>query len=310
MKRFAFIMDPLEALDLPWDTSLCLLRELNRRGHQNIHFLASSLSLSFGEVKGWGRLICPLGGNRYTQGEIKKYDLGDFDVVLIRQDPPFDSNYLALTYLLEPLARKTSVINHPQGIRNANEKIWGLSAAKASPPTMVTAHLKEILAFQESMESDLVVKPLYEKGGKGVFLLRRKGRKNIHLLQKATRKGKDPVVVQKFIPLSQGQGDKRILLWKGKVLGAFARIPKAGEFRSNLSLGGHFVAASPTPKERRLVQDLQPLLLKEGLFFVGIDVREEKLIEVNVTSPAGLVELDSLYGHRVIVKLADALESL
>lgn len=319
MKRFAFVLDPLEKLDLAWDTSLCLLRKLHARGHQTFLFLPDSLSLESGQVKGRGRQISPVGENRYRQSPKKRFDLARFDAVFIRKDPPFDAHYLALTYLLEPLARETLVINHPRGIRNANEKLFGLNFGRWSPPTLVSSDADEILRFQKKIRSDLVVKPLYEKGGKGVFLLpekQRTGRWNktgdrslehrsdtTCPLFYATRKGKQLVVAQKFIPVPKGTGDKRILLWKGKILGVFQRIPQAGEFRSNLSLGARFTACKVTQAEKNLVRDLKPELLREGLYFVGIDVRAEKLIEVNVTSPAGLVELDRLYGEESTRKM-------
>ncbi len=295
MKRFAFVMDPLEKLDLPWDTSLCLLRELASRGHRTFLFTAASLSLEGDRTRGKGREIIPLSNLRYRQDPEQKFDLADFQAVLIRKDPPFDAGYLALTYLLEPLAKKTRVINHPRGIRNANEKLFGLGFPRWSPPTLVSSNPEEILAFQKRIRTDLVIKPLYEKGGKGVFLLKRSARLRL--------KG-EPVVAQKFIPVPTGIGDKRILLWKGKILGAFARIPKAGEFRSNLSLGGRFDRCRITEQEKQLVRSLGPTLLKEGLLFVGIDVRGGKLIEVNVTSPAGLVELDHLYGPGFTARVA------
>ena len=287
-------MDPLAKLDLAWDTSLCLLRELNLRGHETFLFVPEFLSLEAGRVAGKGRQILPLGGNRYREETFGKFDLAGFDAVLIRKDPPFDSNYLTLTYLLEPLARKTLVVNHPRGIRNANEKLFGLSASRGSPSTLVSSQLEEILAFQRKIKTDLVIKPLYEKGGKGVF--KWKCGENQRRLAQATRGGKVWVVAQKFIPVARGSGDKRILLWRGEILGAFERIPRAGEFRSNLSLGGKFMKCGITGKEKQLVKNFRPVLLKEGLLFVGIDVRSERLIEVNVTSPAGLVELDLLYG--------------
>lgn len=288
-KRFAFVMDPLRKLDLPWDTSLCLVRSLARAGHESYLFTLSSLSSESGRVLGMGRLIKPLGNNRYCTGPDRKFSLGDFDAVLIRKDPPFDASYLALTYLLEPVACETRVINHPRGIRNANEKLFGLRWSRWSPPTLVSSNGEEILAFQKRVDSDVVVKPLYEKGGKGIFLLRRGEKKRLRSL-------KEPVVVQKFIPLSKEKGDKRILIWKGEILGGFERIPRAGEFRSNLSLGGQFRKCRITEKEKRLVRDLRPTLREEGLLFVGIDVRCGFLIEVNVTSPAGLVELNQLDG--------------
>ena len=296
MKRCAFVMDPLEKLDLPWDTSLCLLRELSRLGHATFLFDPAWLSLVSYRVEGNGQQIFPLGKDRYRLGTRKRFRLADFDAVFIRKDPPFDSSYLALTYLMEPLARKTLVVNHPRGIRNANEKLFGLDFPRWSPATIVSSDPSEILVFQERIQSDSVVKPLYEKGRKGVFRLRRSDRRNLNHLKRATRKGAETVLAQKFIPVREGEGDKRILLWKGRILGAFARIPKAGEFRSNLSLGAGFVRCEITQKEKRLVREISPAFLKEGLFFVGIDVRRGLLIEVNVTSPAGLVELDQLYG--------------
>lgn len=317
-------MDPLESLDLAWDTSLCLLRELQRRGHETYLFTPSDLSSISNRVKGRGYLIRSLGSRRYHQGLKKNFDLASFDAVFIRKDPPFDSGYLALTYLLEPLAKQTRVINHPRGIRNANEKLFGLAFKRWSPPTLVTADPSEILAFQKKIRSGLVIKPLYEKGGKGVFRLsphpnplpsRGEGRVRgttvgeLRRLRKFIQNG-IPVVAQKFISVAPGSGDKRILIWRGKILGGFLRIPRAGEFRSNLSLGGRFVPCTITESERRLVSDLGPVLAKEGLSFVGIDVRGGKLIEVNVTSPAGLVELDQLYGSQATAKVVDDLESL
>jgi glutathione synthase len=307
MKRFAFVMDPLEKLSLPWDTSLCLLRELARQGHKTFLFTPASLSWEKGPVQGKGREIIPLGDDRYRQGPFTKLRLADFHAVLIRKDPPFDSSYLALTYLLEPLAQKTRVINHPQGIRRANEKLFGLNFPRWSPLTLVSSDPGQILVFQKRIDSDLVIKPLYEKGGKGVFLLKRTGRNRLPLLRRATRQKTEPVVAQKFIPVRKGGGDKRILLWKGKILGAFNRIPKPGEFRTNLSLGADFAPAEISAQEKRLVRSLRPALLKEGLLFVGIDVRAGKLIEVNVTSPAGLVELDQLYGPGFTEKVAKDL---
>jgi len=307
MKRFAFVMDPLEKLDLEWDTSLCLLRELRRRGHPTVLFTLSSLSRVSGTVKGKGYAIHPLGRHRYFQEPKKEYDLARFHAILIRKDPPFDTNYLALTYLLESLANETLVINHPRGIRDANEKLFGLRFLRWSPPTIVSADSREILAFQKKIHSPLVVKPLYQKGGEGVFLLKQRGNGKRHLLQKATRRGTGTVVAQKFIAVPKGAGDKRILIWRGQILGAFERIPRAGEFRSNLSLGGRFLKCPITKPEQSLVRAIRPALLKEGLLFVGIDVRGGKLIEVNVTSPAGLVELDLLYGGAT-AKVADDLE--
>lgn len=299
MKRFAFVMDPLEQLDLAWDTSLCLLRELAWGGHIAVLIDPPSLALEYGQTTGKGFLLHPVGHNRYRKGPKKRFHLDRFNAVFIRKDPPFDSSYLAMTYLLESLASKTVVINHPRGIRNANEKISALLDKQWAPPTLVSSDREEILAFQRKIKSDLVIKPLFDKGGKGVFLLKRTGSltgRSCKQLQTVTRNGKEIIVAQKFIPVTKGGGDKRILIWNGKILGAFERIPKKGEFRSNLSLGGGFKRCNLTVRDKNLVRALRPYLIKEGLLFTGIDVREGFLLEVNVTSPAGLVELDQLYG--------------
>jgi glutathione synthase len=194
------------------------------------------------------------------------------------------------------VVKKTWVINHPRGIRDANEKLFGLRFAKWSPPTVVTSSIEEILSFQKKIRSDLVVKPLYEKGGKGVFLLKREARSARAFIRKATRQEKEIVIAQKFLPLPSARGDKRILLWKDEILGVFGRIPPPGDFRSNLSLGGKFIRCSLSAREKRLTREVSRELIRRGLFWVGLDVREGWLIEVNVTSPAGLVELDQLYG--------------
>lgn len=296
-------MDPLESLDLPWDTSLCLLRELNARGHETYLFVPSSLSLEAGQVFGRGNRVKPLGNHRYDLLPTPKTKLAECDAVFIRKDPPFDSNYLSLTYLLEPLAKKTLVINDPRGIRNANEKLSVLLFPKWAPPGLVSSNPGEILSFQKKLGSDLVIKPLYEKGGKGVFRLKA-GQNN--LLKKSIAKN-TWVIAQKFIP--SDEGDKRILMWRGKILGAFSRIPPRGDFRSNLSIGGKFVKCRITQPEKKLAQSISPFLLKEGLLFVGIDVRGGYLIEMNVTSPAGLIELDQLYGGAT-TKVAEGLHHL
>jgi glutathione synthase len=229
-----------------------------------------------------------------VQEPVQEWRLEDFDAVFIRKDPPFDDSYLSLTYLLEPLAQKTFVVNHPRGIRNANEKLFIFNFPEFCPPSLASSNPEEILQFQSQQKKDLVIKPLFEKGGQGVFLLKRSQRPAPALLEKASGQGKKMLVAQAFIPVRKGTGDKRILIWKEKVLGAFERIPRAGDFRSNLSLGGTFRACGLTGQEKKIVRRLIPTLHKEGLFLTGLDVRGEFLIEANVTSPAGLVELDQL----------------
>lgn len=314
--RFLFIMDPLEKLALRWDTSLCLLRELAGRGHENWTADSGDLWAEKKGVFGRVRKLVPLPRRDGTRlGDYKLSapgvrNLREFDLVLVRKDPPFDTEYLTLTHLLEPLAKEMPVVNHPRGIRDTGEKLACLNFPKWIPETLVTSSAEKILEFQRRVKSDVILKPCGEKGGKGILLLKRGG-VNLSKIRRAVHHGKKTMIAQRYLRDPKIPGDKRILLLNGRFLGAFERHRAKGEFRANLSLGGTFHAATLTKKEEALIGELRSYLKEAGLHFVGIDTMADKLIEINVTSPAGLVELRWLDPRSdAAASLANSLEVL
>lgn len=307
--KILYILDPLECLDLEWDTSLYLAREMARRGHKN--WIADSGDVWIQNSRLWARAsrIHPARDSAFREGPRLARPLDTFHLILIRKDPPFDMNYIYLTYLLEQIAGKVPVVNHPRGIRNSNEKTSVLLFPKCIPETVVTSSVQTILAFQKEIRDDIIVKPLDQKGGKGIQLCKKNGTKKKSIFEALTRHGRKTVMAQRFISGKGVLGDKRILLANGSVLAAFQRRFKRGEFRSNLSLGGTYHPASITRQERAIVRTIKPYLVSEGLLFVGLDVMEGYLLEINVTSPGGLTVAKDLYPQLPLVEsLADSLE--
>lgn len=312
--RFLFVLDPLEKLNLKWDTSLAVLRELTSRGHQC--FAADAPDFWAEGKKVWVRaaeVVPKFVGNsyRYFLSASKVDPVTQFKSIFIRKDPPFDLSYLNLTYVLELAARQIPVINHPRGIRDTNEKLSVLEFPHWTPETLVASRPAQILEFQKKIKGDLVVKPLDQKGGEGVFLLKQKESKKQFKLDKATQKGKKPLIAQRFLCNTFSPGEKRILLLDGKFAGAYEKRPPPGDFRANLSLAGAtFHSTTLTKLERKLALEVGTVLRRKGLYFAGLDVLNEKLIEINVTSPAGVAEIMSLQPKtRLVEKVADFLES-
>jgi glutathione synthase len=311
--RVLFVMDPLKKLDKRWDNSLSLLNELTRRGHENWTADAKDLSACKSSVS----VLCRQISNRvparkripiYSAHTPKRFSLEAFDLVLIRKEPPVNAAFFEMLFLLERAASRVPMVNHPAGIRRTNEKLSILRFPKWIPKTLVTASPDEILTFQKRLKKPVVVKPLDQKGGKGVFLLPLRAKNSSQRLSRATRQGRETVMAQEFIKAGRN-GEKRIVLLDGKVLGAYQKRAKAHEFRANLGLGATFHDAPLSGRERRLVAALRPYLLKNGLYFVGIDVLEGKLIEINVTSPAGVTEIKFLRPQlRPVEAWADFLE--
>lgn len=309
--RVLFIIDPLPLHGLEWVTSYAMVREFTRRNHEPWCTDTPDIWLEQNTVDCQARQIFALGAKSYHLGLPKKFRIHDFDLVLLRKDPPFDLNYLYLTYLLELAAGRVPIANHPRGIRDANEKLIGLKFSKWMPETVVTSSPAKIMEFQKKIKSDIVLKPLNQKGGDGVVLLRQKDRRGPAILKKATASGSEVIMAQKFLHKPGIRGDKRILILNGEILSAYEKRFPRGDFRANLSLGGTFHPAKITARERALVRDLRPYLLTEKLYFTGIDVMMEKLIEVNVTSPAGIPESEILYPRlRTAQRLVDFLENL
>lgn len=310
MKNVLFVIDPVSKLDLRWDNSLALARELSQRG---VHCWAADLP----QLSYVNRQLCiqasrisPKSKMAFHVSKPVAKTIYDFDLVILRKEPPFDSNYLYATYFLEQFADKIPMVNHPRGIRNTNEKLSILQFAKWIPETLVSSSAEEIIEFQKKIRADLIVKPLDQKGGKGIFILSMNGKQNPLQIKKALAKASQPLLVQRRIRGGKGV-EKRIILLHGEILCVFEKRPKPGEFRGNLDLGADFYLAKPSEKEKQMVREMKSYLLKEGLLLAGLDVMADQLIEINVTSPAGLTEAKYLLPESDPVKQwADFLEGL
>lgn len=303
--KILFVMDRPEALDLRWDSSLLLLRELARRGHQNWVADVTDLGVSNKVLSVKCREVRPRpNGYRISWPQRRKMaffissaknsPLKTFDLVLIRKEPPVDKAYLEATRLLEKVAGKILILNHPAGIRNNNEKLVCLHFPKWIPKTFVSSDPAALENFYDRLGQDVVIKPLDQKGGKGVSLIR-KGRLGRSLLGRRTQNGRRKIIAQAFIPLKKGEHEKRVLLLDGKFLSVYEKHTAPGEFRANIGLGGKFLPGKLNLREKKLCQEVGRYCLKQGLRFVGLDVRAEKLIEINLTCPAGVYESTILF---------------
>ena len=296
--RVAVQMDPLESINISGDSSFALMLSAQARGHQLFHYLADALTYEDGRVYAGAHPVNVQSnqGDHFTLGEFTILDLGrDVDVVLMRQDPPFDLGYITATHLLERISDETLVVNDPAGVRNAPEKVWVLDFARFMPPTMITRSLGAARGFLEQ-HGDAVLKPLHGNAGKAVFKVSRDGANLGALLELFNATDREPHVLQAFLP-EVAEGDKRIILIDGEFAGAINRRPGAGEIRSNLAAGGTAEAAELTTTEQEICAALKPELKARGLLFVGIDVIGGKwLTEINVTSPTGIVAVDKFNG--------------
>ena len=309
--RVAVQMDPLETINIAGDSSFALMLSAQARGHQLFHYLAPDLTLDeHGRLHAMARPVTVQRevGNHFTAGEHQIIDLGrDVDVVLMRQDPPFDLGYITATHLLERITHETLVVNDPASVRNAPEKVMVLDFARFMPPTMITRSLGATRHFLER-HGAIVVKPLHGNGGKAVFRVGPEGDNLGALVEMFNAMWVEPFMVQAFLP-SVGEGDKRIVLIDGEVAGAINRKPGAGEFRSNLAVGGSAEATTLTAREQEICAALGPVLKERGLLFVGIDViGGEWLTEINVTSPTGIVAIDRFNGSDTAGMIWDAIE--
>ncbi|MGI4879015.1 MAG: glutathione synthase, partial [Janthinobacterium lividum] len=291
-------MDPIEAVNIGGDSTFALMLAAQARGHTLWHYLSTDLTYVGGRVRARARPLTvertPGAHFRWT-GETTTIDLGrDTDVVLMRQDPPFDMAYITATHLLERVAGETLVVNDPAEVRNAPEKLFVLGYPDLMPPTMVTRRLDEAAAFREE-HGAVVVKPLYGNAGTAVFHVGTSDANLAALVELFSDVWREPFMVQKFLP-DVSAGDKRIVLVDGVATGAINRLPKAGEIRSNLAAGGAAHATALTPREEEICARIGPELKRRGLLFVGIDVIAGYLTEINVTSPTGIVAIDRFNG--------------
>ena len=309
--RVAVQMDPISGVDIAGDSTFALMLGAQARGHRLFHYAASDLSYRDGRVLARAQPVevRAVRGDHYTLGEEHVLDLAeDSDVVLMRQDPPFDLAYITATHLLERVHGRTLVVNDPVSVRNAPEKLFVLDYARFMPPTLITRSLDEARGFQAE-QGDIVVKPLHGNAGSAVFKIPAGGANLASLVELFGQVWPEPFMVQAFLP-SVAQGDKRIVLVDGEVAGAINRLPGQGEIRSNLAAGGTAHPAELTPREREICEVLGPELARRGLLFVGIDViGGEYLTEINVTSPTGIVAIDRFNGTDTPARIWDAIEA-
>ena len=305
----ALQMDLLEGIAIDADSIFALAEETQRRGHSLFHYLPRTLRLENQRVTAHGHAVevRRVKGNHARFGVAETVDLADFDVVLLRQDPPFDLAYLATTHILEHVHPKTLVVNDPVGVRNAPEKLLVTYFPDLMPPTLVSADPAAIRDFRARYR-DIVVKPLFGNGGAGVFHLWPEDENLNALLEIFFARTPEPLMVQAYLPAVRS-GDKWIILIDGEAAGAFNRVPQSGEARTNMHFGGVAEASRPTPREMDICRRIGPELRARGLLFAGLDVIGDCVIEINVTSPTGIQEIGRFDGVNLAARIWDVIEA-
>ena len=323
--RVAVQMDPLEPINIDGDSTFALMLEAQARGHDLWHYEVRDMALREGRTEpDAGRVerltatartvkVQRVAGQHYTFGPAERLDLARMDVILMRQDPPFDMAYITATHMLEHITAKpgggpgTLVVNDPANVRNAPEKLLVTHFPDLMPPTLITWDAAAIRAFRAEFR-DIIVKPLFGNGGAGVFRIKEDDENLASLLEMHFAQSREPLMVQRYEPAVR-QGDKRIILIDGKAAGAINRVPAQGEARSNMHVGGRAEASVLTTRDREICARIGPMLQAQGLIFVGIDVIGDWLTEINVTSPTGLQEIARYDGTNLAGQIWDVIES-
>ena len=306
--KIAFQMDPIESVDIDADTTYRLAEEAQARGHEIYYYPPDHLAYEEGRITARLRKmeLRRVKGDHVTLGDWEHADLADFDVVWLRQDPPFDMHYITSTHLLDRLKKTTLVVNDPFWVRNYPEKLLVLDFPQLTPPTTIARDLDTIKAFK-AKHKDVILKPLYGNGGAGVFRLDTNDRNLSSLHELFTGFSREPLIVQKFLP-AVSKGDKRVILVDGEAVGAINRVPAEGETRSNMHVGGRPEKVGLTERDLEICAAIGPLLREKGQIFVGIDVIGDYLTEINVTSPTGIQELERFDGTNIAAKIWEAIE--
>ncbi len=304
-------MDPLETINISGDSTFALMLKAQERGHRLFHYLADAMTWHDGRLTADAHpvKVQPVAEDHFRLGDRTSIDLGsDADVILMRQDPPFDLGYITATHLLERIKDETLVVNDPAAVRNAPEKVWVLDFERFMPATMLSRSLAAARRFH-NQHGEIVIKPLHGNAGKAVFKIGADGGNLAPLLELFNATYREPHVLQAFLP-EVAEGDKRIVLVDGEVAGAINRIPARGDIRSNLAAGGSAEASQLTDTEQEICAALGPELKRRGLLFVGIDVIGGRwLTEINVTSPTGIVAIDKFNGTDTAGLIWDAIEA-
>jgi glutathione synthase len=302
-------MDPIDRIDIAGDSTFALLLEAQRRGHALFYYTPANLSLvgKHLQARGFTLAVVDRQGEHYRLSQPRVEDLAGFDVVLLRQDPPFDMSYITTTHLLERIHPKTLVVNDPASVRNAPEKVFVLDFLDLMPPTLITRNAEEVKAFR-AVHKDIIIKPLYGNGGSAVFRVG-PGDTNLNsLIELFLTVFREPFMVQEYRPEVRA-GDKRIILVDGEVVGAVNRVPAVDETRSNLHIGGVARPTELTARDREICARLGPELRRRGLLFTGIDVIGPYLTEINVTSPTGIRQIQAFAGTDIAALIWDAIEA-
>ena len=307
--KIAIQMDPIEDINIDADTSFRLALEAQARGHELFYYTPDQLAFENGAVtaRGWPLEVRHEAGNHFSLGEKQKVNLADWDVVWLRQDPPFDMGYITSTHLLDMINPDTLVVNDPFWVRNYPEKLLVLRFAGLTPPTTIARDIDTLKAFKEE-HGDIILKPLYGNGGAGVFRLGPDDRNLTSLHELFAGINNEPLIAQKFLP-DVSNGDKRIILVDGEPVGAINRVPAKGEVRSNMHVGGRPEKIGMTKRDLEICAEIGPLLKEKGQLFVGIDVIGNYLTEINLTSPTGIQELERFDGTNVAALIWDAIEA-
>jgi len=307
--KVAIQMDPIGPININADSTFRIAEEAQARGHSLFYYTPDKLAYQEGKVtaRGWPLTVQRVQGNHFTLGEEQEVDLSTFDVVWLRQDPPFDMGYITTTHILDMIHPKTLVVNDPFWVRNYPEKLLVLNFPDLTPPTMIARDLETLKSFR-AKHGDVILKPLYGNGGAGVFKLS-KGDGNLASLHELfSGINREPLIMQKFLP-DVAKGDKRVILVDGEPVGAINRVPAEGETRSNMHVGGRPEKVALTDRDREICAAIGPLLREKGQVFVGIDVIGNWLTEINVTSPTGIQELERFDGTNIAAKIWEAIEA-
>lgn len=307
--KVALQMDPIGPINIDADSTFRIAEEAQARGHSLFYYTPDKLAYNQGRVtaQGWPLSVKRVQGDHFDLGAQQTVDLADFDVVWLRQDPPFDMGYITTTHILDRIHPDTLVVNDPFWVRNYPEKLLVLDFPDLTPPTMVARDL-EILKSFRAQHGDVILKPLYGNGGAGVFKLSATDSNLASLHELFSGINREPLIMQQFLP-DVSKGDKRIILVDGEPVGAINRVPAAGETRSNMHVGGRPEKVDLTDRDREICARIGPLLREKGQIFVGIDVIGNWLTEINVTSPTGIQELERFDGTNIAEKIWEAIEA-
>jgi glutathione synthase len=307
--KIGVVMDPIEVINIDKDTTFVLMLEAQRRGHEIYFMELDDLFIRGGTPHGrYRRLRLVRATPHHELSEFGGGALEDFDVILMRKDPPFDMKFFFATHLLSLVdERRCFVMNNPKGLREANEKLYALRFPEQIPQTLVSSDMQRLRDFMDELGGEMIIKPLDGCGGSGIFYLNQQDRNTGSILEAATDSGRRLVMGQRYLPEIR-QGDKRIIVLNGEPLGAVLRVPLEGENRGNIHVGGQCVHTEITARDREICEALSPLLRQDGLYFTGLDVIGNYLTEVNVTSPTGIQEINILNGVCLETQVIDFVE--